>query len=991
MTTTRNCNRARWLLAAVVATSLCVTATQADPDPEADALTLRDLEQFWLDTYRSVPTGGGGQRCGDDCECMCYDYDTNLLAKAQADECFIGIGQPNIYPYDFDEEICSNGVPKTNESYVFGLTKAEDELWFGTSSNMVCLVTATIFEQAGFPGPPHMTDSWVCEYSFSQFGAADPSLPPDLGDWRPPSIYTYDTKNGDVKEKTIAPDHDDYETLVWNTLGFRSAGALGKTVILAGPTRTGMGGPGTIAGVNMVAYDTSTGEYLGGRQFTEYSDIRKWVVVDDVLYTSVRNNLALYPELERNGSVLRWAPTEDDLFNFEIVGWLDGEGAELAEHEGRLFVSTWPEFSRLFDFVGEYGYAGLWMSPLMGEDGLQESDAENWTKVWSADDYERDEITARMYNGGALASFNGYLYWGSLHAPISGALAHAQVYGLIDLEEPLESDIPGIIAALFGTHRPISIFRGRNFGELETGGEAEMEVLYGLPLMPAYVQFGPFSFWILEPNGMGPPTMGLAGFGNFFNSYTWTMATHQDQLWVGTMDWSYLMAEGVPAIIELLLGEFPEMEIPDIEWPEHFYGADLFRFCPDAPHALPVDIAGLDNYGSYGVRTMFADDTLYFGMANAMNLLQEPPGGWEVRALDPGDCNSNGIPDDCDLESGTSQDCNGNSIPDECDIASGDSGDCNTNGIPDECDIRDATSEDINRNDVPDECDECVRDSDCDDGFYCNGGEICNIDVCEEGNVPCTSGQSCDEVNDICVSQGGGGGGAILSDQDLDGIVDWQDNCVFTPNPGQEDGDEDKIGDVCDNCPSIANPEQEDDDGDGVGDGVGDVCDNCPNTLNARDPFTGEQNDDDGDGIGDACDNCPDTANESQEDVDGDGLGDVCDDCDLGPNVDGDGDGVFDACDLCPDDSDPTNADTDSDGLGDACDNCPTVANVDQADEDGDGIGDLCEQPEPTPEPPAPRARTTGNTGCGIYNGPGMILLSLMMVLWVGLRSRRRS
>jgi hypothetical protein len=37
--------------------------------------------------------------------------------------------------------------------------------------------------------------------------------------------------------------------------------------------------------------------------------------------------------------------------------------------------------------------------------------------------------------------------------------------------------------------------------------------------------------------------------------------------------------------------------------------------------------------------------------------------------------------------------------------------DCNTNGIPDECDIADETSEDINGDGVPDEC-QCLADID---------------------------------------------------------------------------------------------------------------------------------------------------------------------------------------------------------------------------------------------------------------------------------------
>jgi len=83
------------------------------------------------------------------------------------------------------------------------------------------------------------------------------------------------------------------------------------------------------------------------------------------------------------------------------------------------------------------------------------------------------------------------------------------------------------------------------------------------------------------------------------------------------------------------------------------------------------------------------------------------------------DCNENGVPDDCDLAMVTSLDCNTNGVPDECDVLSGFSDDCDENGIPDECesmadcntngtpdfcDILDGTSDDLNDNDIPDEC-----------------------------------------------------------------------------------------------------------------------------------------------------------------------------------------------------------------------------------------------------------------------------------------------
>lgn len=50
------------------------------------------------------------------------------------------------------------------------------------------------------------------------------------------------------------------------------------------------------------------------------------------------------------------------------------------------------------------------------------------------------------------------------------------------------------------------------------------------------------------------------------------------------------------------------------------------------------------------------------------------------------DCNSNGIPDTCEITLGLAGDCNHNGIPDDCDIAAG-ACDCQGDGIPDECQL----------------------------------------------------------------------------------------------------------------------------------------------------------------------------------------------------------------------------------------------------------------------------------------------------------------
>ncbi len=153
-------------------------------------------------------------------------------------------------------------------------------------------------------------------------------------------------------------------------------------------------------------------------------------------------------------------------------------------------------------------------------------------------------------------------------------------------------------------------------------------------------------------------------------------------------------------------------------------------------------------------------------------------------------------------------DCNGNGIPDDCDIDGGCSGDCNGNGVPDECDIADGTSRDVNTNGVPDECDECLEDADCADGvactgdacvagscvyepddmlcpddeFYCNGPEICDaVRGCVSAGDPCGPDEICVEDFDAC--------SALRGDVDGDGIVDLVDYAVMSGcmnGPGAE-------------------------------------------------------------------------------------------------------------------------------------------------------------------------------------------------------------
>jgi hypothetical protein len=134
--------------------------------------------------------------------------------------------------------------------------------------------------------------------------------------------------------------------------------------------------------------------------------------------------------------------------------------------------------------------------------------------------------------------------------------------------------------------------------------------------------------WNLQDNNMGTaPLYGSAGFNNVFNNYTWTMSVFNNQLYVGTMDFAYLL-EGID------LGGL-SFDLTDI--PGYSPGADLYRFPSSSSPAIPESIEGVGNFSNYGVRTMISDDALYLGMANPINLLTNEQGanigGWELIRL----------------------------------------------------------------------------------------------------------------------------------------------------------------------------------------------------------------------------------------------------------------------------------------------------------------------------------------------------------------------
>lgn len=532
-----------------------------------------------------------------------------LRGKAVPDECFLAIGA-NL---PFTKPPCFLSQPKVNQAYVWAMTQANETIWFGTVANPQCITQSGLFPPETLV--PYRTESWVCEFGKSPYV---PWLLPALaGDFRPSQIFAYNTQTKALVEMTpkvpVTPENPlGVDPLLLLTRGIRAAATIGNLVLLAGPS--------LLTGMNFFAFRADTKEYLGSATVEGYDNIRQMTVNNGVLYIPVGRNLV-------GGKVLRWTgsispPPCKSCFTFDIVGDLDGIGAYITTHQGRLYVTTWP--------TGQANVvSSLYMSPPLPAGGLTAAHASQWRKVWTANDYEPDAVLAASYAGGAIQSFNGYLYWGTMHVPWFATAVHLAVY------PPPQTDA-GWAELVVASFRTATMFRARNLDTVP-----DVQLLYGLPILPAYrpAAGSQPGRWDLVENNMKPgtkvPLYGPPGFGNAYNTYTWAMSVWDNRLWVGTMDWSYPAEQGTKLI-------FQGKPIP-VEIGAFFaflnFGADLYFYQSTASPAVAESNNGLGNYTSFGVRNLLAlssGNSLFAGMANASNLLTgpfTPQGGWELLEL----------------------------------------------------------------------------------------------------------------------------------------------------------------------------------------------------------------------------------------------------------------------------------------------------------------------------------------------------------------------
>ena len=534
-------------------------------------------------------------------------YNLALLAKAKPDECFNGIGMP--YP---PGPPCAAGQAKVNQAYVWGLTKVGDDVWFGTGTNNQCLTSGATLQVI----KPVVNPDYVCEYGESQIVKNDPTIPASIGDMRPPQVWLYDSHSHRSYNKSTeitAKSADDAERLR-TTIGLRAAGSFHGVVLLSGPT--------VDERLNVFAFDAHTKHFIGSMTFDAYGNVRTFLQTGDALYLGVGTG--------RNGStggaVLRWTGSTASPFTFDTVAVLPVQAADLSLYDGRVAATSWPADG---SGTNTAKLAGVWISPLLsdGAPGLNTEDSAGWKQVWNAKQYEPDPVMAATYGLGGVASYGGYLYWGTMHVPMKATKVFQKLYP--------QTDKAGAEAQVKGTQRAIAIFRGKDLGT----PDQKIELLYGATQLPVYTPTT--NTWALGNTGM-TPLYGKSGFGQPFNNYAWRMAVTDGKLFVGTMDWSYIvqdiLAQGSATsdtTAEKAAVADPANVSASAVDPTQ-YGGDLWMFSSTTAPATAVNTTGLGNYLNYGIRNMVVDGSgLYLGMANPMNLRTDPTdtipeGGWEL-------------------------------------------------------------------------------------------------------------------------------------------------------------------------------------------------------------------------------------------------------------------------------------------------------------------------------------------------------------------------
>jgi len=582
-----------WGIAALLKTVVVIFSFSVLQHPAYGAPS-DDLYKFWQNLYAQSSR---------------QEYPSlqiELLSKAPIDECFYGIGDPrNAYA----AATCDQGRWKVNGGQVWGMVKSGSKLWFGTRENPMCVTM-------GMSGvrTPLLTDFEVCEFGQSFLA---PYLPESMGDWRPPFIYEYDLATGKVlQKKLLLPGLVEGLPIVHGTRGAAQKDGIVLMAAVAGIDAASVS-------VVLFAFNSDTGQFLGWTTLLDsngipYKNTRHWLSYRDQVYGCLW--------VENGGRILRWLGDTQaiksgdlaSLWKFEEVGVMDQQPSTIAVYNGnRLVVGTRQTDTKRLLRGGE-----LWLSPPF-DDHLSANDAGKWKVVWSVAQYDPDLVSAATTAIGALAFFDGYLWWGTETEIGKAWEVHKQFYGKIKPGYPTDEES---LAALYGTWRPLSLFRGCS---LENTSQ-QIELVSGFNALPKFTfdTTSGLGRWDVVPNRMGKQAWGIGGLGNWYQVQAYSMTVFGGKLFLGTNEYSHRIGTG-----GMQLPTFPLPQPPD----QSLWGAELWRI--DNVNSYPVaeSLSGIGNYLNTAVRNMIADDAIYIGTGNTNNLATVEAGGvlggWEVLRL----------------------------------------------------------------------------------------------------------------------------------------------------------------------------------------------------------------------------------------------------------------------------------------------------------------------------------------------------------------------
>jgi hypothetical protein len=588
---------------------------------------------------------------------------------------------------------CPSGeVPRVDQGYIWGAAQWKNLIFFGTVANANCIGEAPFTNPNNPNGPPpYQTSSWGCDFGSSpytiNFWASPLALPPVIGDFRPSRYYVYNLTNHTIKDITpkLGGSPGSYcsatgggTPLCLDNLWLKIRGVRTSTVYNDpnGHTYVLVSGPALVLtqGLSFFALDvtgmTDPSQFTNSNWVAEFSDpnyvdMRHWLSYQGVLYApsakqnqgggailQYTGNFANIPTIVPGpGNKYRAIPTCGSAsetippsgtfvcFAFQNIGNTpDGIDTDAVIHteinpqtgqsDPRIVVATWPP----------PGVAGLYMSPSIppGGFGQPNPNPANWTKIWDYNlNYDPDPVVAATVGTGAIADFNGQLYWGTMVYAVAGTVAWLKHYDSNDVMSPQQ-----VLASVTNTFRSTTLFRGTNF----LSGTPTIQNLYGQAQF--LVWNGPPGSaqgqWVPTNSNMGgaPALYGVSGFGNPYNNYTWTMAQFNGKLYVGTMDGGYADADVAPLILTAQGQPLPVYY--NKIFPYQTFGADIYSFKDNNSPAVPETINGMGNYLNYGVRALIPNGTtsLLIGTANPMNLNSgNPLGGWQLIEAMPGSVN----------------------------------------------------------------------------------------------------------------------------------------------------------------------------------------------------------------------------------------------------------------------------------------------------------------------------------------------------------------